>query len=218
MDPALSTALSQPDIQRVMLLAVEHADTTMRKYIWRGYRPKVSVKKELVVGDKTAGDFVNEALRRLCDGTRTYNPQKSLIANLNSVTDSLIWSDKKSSDRVGIVDFTENPDESEVPQDPISKAVSSDQGAVVNLVDCEVTVSQQKCFQMIKSSFDGDAEMQAYLEALSEDFNDISQISELTGIPVPKIYELRRKLKTYASEFYGVANYQELERKIKEGR
>jgi len=218
MDSALNNALSQPDIQHVLLLAIEHADTTIRKYVWRGFHPKASAKKELMVGDKTAQDFVNEALRRLCDGTRTYNPEKKLLENLNSVTDSLIWSEKKSSDRTGIIDFIEDPHETQSPQDPTSKAVSPDKGAAVSLVENEVTVSQQKCFQLIRMSFDGDDEMQAYLDALSGGFSDIHEISDLTDIPVAKIYELRRKLKNYAPGFFGVANYNEFERKIKEGQ
>jgi hypothetical protein len=218
MDSALDNALKQPDIRHVLLLAAEHADTTMRKYIWRGYRPKLSANKELMVGDKTAQDFVNEALKRLCDSTRTYNPQKNLLDNLNSITDSLIWSEKKSSDRAGIVDFIDNPDKTESSHDPISKAVSPDHGAAVNVVDGEVAVSQEKCFQMIRESFDGDNETQAYLDALRSGYYDINEISELTDIPVPKIYEIRRKLKNYTPEFFGVTNYGELERKIKEGR
>ena len=218
MDPALNKAFSEPDTQRILLLALEHADIRIRKYVWRGYRPKASAKKELMVGDKTAQDFVNEALRRLCDGTRTYNAQKSLLENLNSVTDSLIWSEKKSSDRTGIVDFNESLDEAESSPNPISQAISTDPGTAVNIVDGEINANQEKCFQMIKSSFDGDAEMQEYLVALKLGYYDISVISDLTAIPVPKIYELRRKLKNYAPQFFGVVNYEELERKIKEGQ
>jgi hypothetical protein len=218
MDPALNNALSQPDIKHVLLLAIDHADITIRKYIWRGYRPNYSPKKELMVGDKTAKDFVNEALKRLCDGTRTYNPQKALIDNLNSVTDSLIWSEKKSSDRTGIVDFVENPNEEDPSPSPISKAVSPEYDAAAKLVENEIATNQEKCFQMIKASFDGDKQMQDYLDALRAEFSDINEISALTGIPVPKIYELRRKLKKYAPEFFGVPNYKELERKVKEGQ
>lgn len=218
MVPALNNALHQPDINHVLLLAIDHADITIRKYIWRGHRPKSSLKNELMVGDKTAGDFVNEALRRLCDGTRAYNPQKTLIDNLNSVTDSLIWSEKKSSDRTGIVDFVESPDEKDSPSNPISKAVSPEYTASAKLVENEIATNQDKCFQMIKASFDGDKEMQDYLDALRGEFFDINEIAALTDIPVPRIYELRRKLKKIAPEFFGVPNYKELERKIKEGQ
>src|ERR1035438_5752989 len=78
MDEALKTALGQSGIDDMLLSAVEHADLTMRKYIWRGFKPKCStVERELIVADKTAKDFVNEALRRLCDGTRAFNSERT---------------------------------------------------------------------------------------------------------------------------------------------
>src|ERR1051325_77976 len=214
MDSALNAALSQPDFDQVMLLAVGHADITMRKYIWRGFRPRISSWTELIVGDKTAEDFVNEALKRLCEGTRTYNPSKSLLENLNSVTDSLIWSAKKSSDRTGVVDFAEETKEDSPASDPISTALGSELPADAKLLQDEIVAEQRKCFQMLKASFDGDKEMQEYLDALSARYFDPADIAELTGIPAPKIYELRRKLKKYAPSFFGVTNHAELERKI----
>ena len=111
MDEALNTALSLPSIEDTLLSAVEHADLTMRKYVWRGFKPKSSpVTKELMVADKTAKDFVNEGLKRLCTGKRAYDSERTLLENLNSVTDSLIWSAKKTSDVTGIVDFALPPD------------------------------------------------------------------------------------------------------------
>jgi hypothetical protein len=216
MDAALNKALSQPDVDDILLSAADHADTAMRKYIWRGFRPKWKADRELMVGDKTAKDFVNEALRRLCDGRRTYNPQRSLIENLNSVTDSLISSEKKTSDRTGIVDFAEHPDKEEWT-DPIASNPSPLGSADAVIMKTESCDAQRACFQLIKAAFDGDKATQDYLEALSEGFFDIQEISDLTGIPVPGIYEIRRKLKDFAPKFFGVTKYKELERKIEGG-
>jgi len=217
MNPALAAALAEPDFGRVMLLAVSHADTIMRKYIWRGIRPSFSSQNELMVDGKSAKDFVNEALRRLCDGTRTYNATRNLLENLNSITDSLISSAKKTSDRTKVVDFVIESSEDSAPSDPISRAVSSDQAADTKLVADEVLANQEKCFQMVRASFDGDKDMQEYLDALSSGYFDLAEISTLTGIPVSTIYELRRKLKKYAPRLFGVTNYKELERMIYEG-
>jgi DNA-directed RNA polymerase specialized sigma24 family protein len=218
MDSALNKALSQPEIGHFLQLAVDHADVTMRKFIWRGFRPRSTSQTELMVGDKTAGDFVNEALKRLCEGTRTYNPSKSFPENLNSVTDSLIWSEKKSSDRTGVVDYAEEIKEEGLPSDPISTATGSEAAADTKLLQEEIIADQRKCFQILKASFDGDKQMQDYLEALSVGYFDLTEISELTGIPVSKIYELRRKLKNHVPAFFGVTKYQELEQKIVEGK
>ena len=218
MDPALKAALEQPDKDDVLLAAVDHADTQIRKFVWRGFQPTVSkANSELLAGDMSARDFVMEALRRLCNGKRKYNPGRSLLENLNSITDSIIWSEKKSSDRTGIADFVQKPSEPEELVNPILAAAcpkDSPDGALVNE---EIIESQRKSFQMIRASFDGDKPTQDYLDALEQDFHDINEISQLTEIPVDKIYEIRRKLKTHAPRLFGVPDYKELKRKIIEG-
>jgi hypothetical protein len=217
MDQALKSALRQPDLDDILLTALDHADITMRRYIWRGFRPKAGSDKELIVGDKTAKDFVNEAIRRLCEWRRKYDPQKSLLENLNSITDSLIWSDKKSSDRTGILDFADRPDTREGMDDPISAMASSETAPDGAIIAQERIQTQRQCFQLLKAAFDGDKPTQDYLDALSEGFFDIGDISQLIGIAEENIYEIRRKLKNFAPKFFGVPNYQALERKIHEG-
>ena len=71
---------------------------------------------------------------------------------------------------------------------------------------------------MLKASFDGDKEMQDYLEALSEGYWKPADIAELTGMAVEKVYELRRKVTKYAPTFFGVTSYQDLALKIQEGK
>jgi len=218
MDSALRKALSEPDIDEVLLKAAIHADTTMRKYLWRGFRPTRSRQTELMVGDKTAKDFVSEAVKRLCEGTRQYVATKSLLENINSITDSLIWTDKKSSDRTGIVDYAEDTNEEGLPSDPIATATAPQSLATPDLVEAEILQAQRKCIQMLKASFDGDKEMQDYLEALSEGYWKPADIAELTGMAVEKVYELRRKVTKYAPTFFGVTSYQDLALKIQEGK
>jgi DNA-directed RNA polymerase specialized sigma24 family protein len=168
-----------------------------------------------MVGDKTADDFVSEALKRLCDGTRKYDASRSLLDNLNSVTDSLIWSDKKSSDRSGIIDYVEEKSEEGLSSDPISTALANDPPVSEKVVHDEILKAQRDYVKLIKDSFDGDKEMQDYIEALSEGYSKPAEIAELTGIPIDKVYELRRKLTKYAPTFFGVENYQEFALKIK---
>ena len=217
MDQALKTALSRPDVDDVLLSAVGHADMAMRRFIWRSLKPGFAkADRELMVGDKTAKDFVNEALRRLCDGTRKYDASRSLLDNLNSVTDSIISSEKKSSDRTHVIDFALQPGESPEAADPLAQKSSNELTPDATLVKDEAAEFQRECFKLLLASFDGDQETQAYLEALSEGFFDIDEISTLTGIPVPKIYEIRRKLKKYAPQFFGVTKFGDLERKLEE--
>ena len=65
--------------------------------------------------------------------------------------------------------------------------------------------------------FDGDDQMQKYLEALSAGFKR-SEISELMGVPGETIDELRRKLAKYARKFFGVTSFEELQRRLQEGK
>jgi len=218
MNPALSAALMQPGYRDTFARAVLHADTRIRRYIWRGYRPKCTGSNEVMVGDKTAKDFVSEALMRLMDGRRTFDPSRSLLENLNSVTDSLISAEKKRSDRSGIVDYTEETDEDGNPTDPIS--IAAEEIALTpdeKLRGDELREDQRRCVEAIKASFNGDEEMQAYLEALSAGFKR-SEISEIMEIPAANVDELRRKLAKYAPKFFGVTSFEELQRRLHEGK
>ena len=118
-NPAVMAALEQPGWNDTFGRAVLHADTTIRKYIWRGLRPKFGPGKEITVGAKSANDFVLDAVEKLLEAKRAYDPARDLLANLNSITDSLIWSEKKRSDRTGIVDYVERVDDDEDRIDPI---------------------------------------------------------------------------------------------------
>jgi hypothetical protein len=130
------------------------------------------------------------------------------------VTDSLIWSDKKASDCTGIIDFAPQPEGTDKLPDPIESKPCKTATAPELLLDQEQCAAQAKCFGEIKASFDGDKEMQEYLEVLSHEFYKPDEISELTGIPVQKIYELRRKLKKHTKQLFGVTNFVDLKRKL----
>ena len=217
MSPALKAALDQPGCRETFARAVLHADTTIRRYIWRGYRPRNTGSNEIMVGDKTAMDFVSEAIIRLMDGRRTFDGSRSLLDNLNSVTDSLISSEKKRSDRSDIVDYAEKNDDEGNPTDPISTAAEIALTPDEKLRGEELREDQRRCFATINASFDGDDQMQKYLEALSAGFKR-SEISELMGVPGETIDELRRKLAKYARKFFGVTSFEELQRRLQEGK
>ena len=217
MDSPLDAALTHTDCEKTLVLAVTHADITIRKYAWRGLRPMFRSHQELLAGDKSASDFVQEAIKRLRDGRRTFDPSRTLLENINSITDSLIWSEKKSSDRSGLVDHAETKDEEGLSSDPISQAVGSFAAPGENLVLGELRQDQQRCFEELRASFDGDDEMTKYLDALANGFFKPADIEKLTGIGASRIYELRRKLIKYAPKFFGVENYRKLASLLNEG-
>ena len=216
MNPDLKAALADPAYQKTIARAVLHADTTIRRYIWRGFRRKYSASSEVMVGDKTAKDFVAEAVRRLIVGQRAFDSSRPLLENLNSVTDSLISSDKKSSDRSGVVDYIEGADDEGNPSDPISMAAALALTPEEKLRGDELREDQRRCIEAITASFDGDDKMQSYLEALSAGFKR-SEISDLMGIPAAEVDELRRKLAKHAPKLFGVTDFEELQRRLHEG-
>ena len=170
-----------------------------------------------MVGDKTAEDFVSEAVLRLLDGRRTFDASRTLLDNLNSITDSIISAEKKRSDRSGIVDVLEGVDETHQQKDPISTAPDVRPAADKRLLENELLEDQRRCIDAIKASFDGDDEMQRYLDALGAGFKR-SEISELMEVPGAKVDELRRKLVKCARKFFGVASFQELQHHLHEGK
>ena len=212
------TALKGPGWKDTFARAVFHADTTIRKYIWRGFRPTFKAENEIAVGDKSAADFVLEAVERLLQGKRTYDTSKDLLSNLNAITDSLIWSEKKSSDRTGIVDHVESIDDSGDASDPISEAKDSGVTVDEKLIRDELREDQRRCFDEIRASFNGHAEMQEYLDALSQRIFKRADISAVTGIPVEKIDELRRKVMKHARRLFGVPDFKALQRRLMEGK
>ena len=217
MDPALNAALNQPGWEKTFAMAVLHADNTIRKFIWRGFRPRITSGSEIAVGDKSAADFVHEAVKRLLEGRRTYDASKPLLENLNSITDSLIWAAKKQSDATGIVDYAEIEDEHGEPVDPISSAKTYELTPEEEIKHTELLEDQHRCFRQIRDSFDGDDNMQEYLDALSAGIFKRADISQVTGLDVTTIDELRRKLIKHARRLFGVASFNEFEQRLKEG-
>jgi len=217
-NPAVMAALKEPSWNDTFARAAVHADTTIRKYIWRGFRPKFRAENEIAVGDKSASDFVLDAVEKLLNGKRIYDPSKNLLSNLNSITDSLMWSEKKHSDRTGIVDHVESIDDDGDAIDPISAAQDSDLTADERLVQDELQEDQKRCFDEIRASFNGDTEMQEYLDALSQRIFKRADISAVTGIPVERIDELRRKVMKHARRLFGVPDFKALERRLMEGK
>jgi DNA-directed RNA polymerase specialized sigma24 family protein len=216
MSPHLRAALAQPDYRDVFARAVLHADTMIRKYIWRGHPRRYTQSAQVMVGDKTAEDFVSEAVLRLIDGRRTFDANRSLLENLNSVIDSLISADKKHSDRTGVIDIIQENEQTGEPNDPVSTARDTKPPADQQVREAEILEDQRRCIDAIKRSFDGDEQMQRYLEALSAGFKR-AEIIELMEIPGTKVDDLRRKLVKYARKFFGVTSFEELQRRLQEG-
>lgn len=216
MDPNLLAALGQTDdVKLALLRAVAHADRVIRRSYWRGFRPTVSVADHAVsAADRTADDFVAEAYERLLNGKRTYDPSLSLLGNLNSVTDSIISSYKKSSDRVPLVDYAISHGEDGRPIDPITNSREFDDASYEPVSAAENKAAQRQAFDSIRAHFSDSADMQAYLDAMAEGFFLPREIAEVTDLSAERVSELRRTARNHAKILFGVRNFMELKRKM----
>jgi len=218
MDSNLKEALVQPNVQDILIRAASHADFTIRLYIWRGFRPTASAaSSEVCAGDRSGMDFVMDALEKLLDGKRAYGASKDLLQNLNSITDSLIWSYKTVSDKDPFVDHAVEADEEGKAIDPISTAEETTPGVADTIVTDEAIQDQKRAVQILRASFDGNEEVQKYLDAMSEGYFKIAEIAIVTDIRAERISEIRRMVKKYAKNFFGTPNFSELKRKIDRG-
>jgi len=99
--------------------------------------------------------------------------------------------------------------------DRAGKCPGRDPGA--ELVENEIIEDQRRCFQILRASFDGDKEIQGYLDAMSEGYYKPAEISELTGISVDRVYQIHRKVLKYAQRFFRGAKFEDLQRTLSEG-
>jgi len=53
MNKTLKEALAEQDVERILLQAASHADFTIRRYIWRGHRPKGSSETQVMAGQNS---------------------------------------------------------------------------------------------------------------------------------------------------------------------
>ena len=213
MNEQLAEALKDSEgANRAFLNAVIYADQVMRRYPWRGQKVAVSRSKALIADGKTAEDFVSDTFEKLTSGDRAYREDKSLLDNLKSAVESLISSHRKPSKRKNLVDYPPVLDEEGREFDPIVRAMDLSTSAEAREEQWSLE-QQQKCFDSIKTSLDGDPDLQKILEGIVEGFSP-AEIAELNEWKVEKVYELNRKLKKHVHAQFAVQNYEELERKI----
>jgi len=138
-------------------------------------------------GGQNAEDVCGEAINAVFDGKRAWNPERYpiLLEHLKWIVRSLL-SDK------GLLGRKEN--DVMVPGDPeaFGDAVASESGVPApseEAVDFKVALMRE---------VGGDKELQDLITAIEMDFEKPRDIAEMTGIKVERVYELRRKLYSFA--------------------
>jgi DNA-directed RNA polymerase specialized sigma24 family protein len=164
-------------------------DTLMPKLLSHA-RFSIYDPHRLLPGGQSDEDIVHEAVARVITGERNWNPAKEpdLENYLKSVIDSMLSSKglfgRKEWNAVSNV---EDPEQWERMA-----------GTLPNLDglchDAEVII------EAMWKELSGDQELSAVFEAVIEGFDKPSEIAEWAGIPVERIYELRRKLERRRSD------------------
>jgi hypothetical protein len=131
-------------------------------------------------------EIVRLAVGKLWSEDRDWDSEKhpDLLAHLKWIVKSLL-SNKglyalKDAQKV---EFTDDPATLDPPVESETDALGQDE--------------QVLAWQALEEEFVGDKEMQLYLAMIRKGEDKPSRISELTGIPVARVYELPRKLDTH---------------------
>lgn len=129
-------------------------------------------------------DFVNEAVKRLYEGTRSWNCEEhpDLLVVLKGIVKSLV------SDLLTSAEHRRSAD--------IEKQSSTDQKhrIVVEAGQDEALIKDElleKCYE----AADGEEELETVLMALLEGYSPAEVADELLEVPVSKVYNLNRKLR-----------------------
>ena len=195
MDDDIEKLINEANWDKLMPELVNYADNLIRRYGWRGFSPRKGPRGQLLANDKNADDFSQEAIRRLLDGRRKWNPDKvDLLGVLKGIIKSIISSELKSLENQMLKDWVEDPNK----LDPISKAADPNPTTDV-LLDRKF---QRQTYEAFKEWVSNDAELSNYLEAL-ELTHLPREIEELTKgeIKATRAYELKRKLKSKLDTF-----------------
>ena len=217
MDSHLKAALNAPTRKLYLARALEYAELEMRQYIWRGQRSPVSTSKAMIANTRTAEDFVAEALKRLVNGKRAYQPKVDLYLNLKSIIRSIINTHKKSSDRTPLVDRRQ-PASGEVEEfDPSLLISDLDSPPAHELLDGkERHAAARGWHETLKASLKDEPEMLAVTDAIFNEITDCAEIAILCECTVERVYQLKRALKKHTIALFNAQTTAELERRTME--
>jgi len=127
MGTSFHEVITSPAFEDDFRRAVIHARFVIQRYIWRGFK---RLDNGAMVAGKCAEDFVLEALGKFHRKERKYDNERSLLQNLNSTTDSLIWSHKNTVDRDPFIDHEKDFSDDGSPIDPVSLAAETEVATV----------------------------------------------------------------------------------------
>ena len=194
MKQTLEEALKSADLERLIPRIESYADNLLRRKIWRGLKLEFGTTGQVLANGKSANDFVQDAFEALLNGTRTYEEGFDLEKNLKRTVESMIWNWNKKSGRRPLLDHPRILSEDGTEFDPIMAAVDPTSTEDSAAEKSERRALQKRLLEDFRASLEDDGELTELLDAYENGFEKPADIEELTGIPVKRIYELKRKL------------------------
>lgn len=181
---------------------LDHADRLIRRYSWRGaWAGRPTDDEEALADGLSAHDFLDEAISRLLQGSRTLNSELELVANLKRIISSLVWSWKKRSDRKPLRDISLLAPPDELGLEPLEKVADEQSYGVTAVEKAERLGAQRELLKGFCDSIASDKELAELLEAYRAEYYKPREIAEITGIPAERVSELKRKLQDRFERF-----------------
>jgi hypothetical protein len=199
--------LEKADWKDIILKLTRYAYWQSQKYVWRR-----ESKIDLPMG-KTPQDLAYEAIKKVWDGTRDWDPNKypDLLTHLKWIVKSDIGHLCNSIEHKKSVNINAKKENNngldnfdQLPSSPNSQL----QGHVISPEENIVNKENAERFNRIKSKLykivDDDEDLQLLLYCLEEGIEKSEDIAQETGWEISKVYNLKRKLMRRASKIKNV--------------
>jgi DNA-directed RNA polymerase specialized sigma24 family protein len=204
LDSKILDLLRIADWGSIALKLTDYAAKKARRYRW---------KMTTVVGGMNAEDLAYEAIAKVLDGERNWDPEKTpdLLGYLKSVVDSLISHLFQSMDRRKVQGFPKGEEEEILEEslkmaDPESDEAKHLPGKSPTpeqaLLSKEQQQAEETAYTTILNSVEGHEDLEAVTLCIMDGMTKPSEISEATGLEINQVYQLKRKLNRKASQIF----------------
>jgi RNA polymerase sigma factor (sigma-70 family) len=198
MNPEACKAFAAADFSLLAIRAQQFAHRIISKYLWFGQKVTARADGVLLLGKMSADDFVIEAIEKLCDGTRKFNPSLSLETNLYGAIRSIIWANKKKADKGPQFFDQTNEQVEEGSPDPIDAIADPNCLTPEALEQARIERERLDAFA---EEIETDEELSLVLMACRDGVSKPAAIAAETGIPAQQVSELKRKLRQRLDRF-----------------
>ena len=190
MDEKILEELEQADWNRIYRELPKYTYLKVKRLSWRNQ------SYENLPQGKTPLDIVQEAIAKVFNGTRQWNPDEiDLLNYLKTVVDSLVnhLVESKNHKILQRLPETENGVSLEEVL-PLDASSLSSRPKTPEEILLEQEREEQVWSEIIDAA-DGDVELEILVDSIMEGNSKPAEMAEEKGIDVQRIYQLRRKLR-----------------------